>query len=288
MLKYVKVLCVLICSAAVLVASVVGAFGDAPATALLLDDYNREALGVEGEGGGEYGMPNNRGITIYWMQYNANTKPSIVDDALKLEFGGDGEGWFGQGGSIKSEDGYKYLVMRVKGEAGGEETLVGINPDARHPQAVAFADLVDPDGNPLTITTEWQDLIIDMEKSELNSRLYEKGFEALHFNSFGACTIYIDEIYLMQTYDLANEPVWTGMGASAGAINPDELDVPEGTTTAAPYTLAAPYTGSLAELGETGAADDSGVSGVVLALIIAGGAVLISVLLVLLVPAKKK
>jgi hypothetical protein len=158
-----------------------------PTGSLLLDDYNRPSLGVEGNGGA-YNSPNSKGITIYWIQM-ANTVAKVENNALKIEM--KAKGWFGEGGMIKDPE-YKYLVMRIKGESGGEEKALSINPDAKG--AVNFTALKGVDGNPVpAITKDYQNIVIDIAKSGIN---LPKGFEAMHFNNTDAITIYIDEIYL--------------------------------------------------------------------------------------------
>ncbi|WP_163192335.1 hypothetical protein [Clostridium thermarum] len=158
-----------------------------PDNALLLDDYNRSSLGVEGNGGA-YNTPNSQGITIYWIQW-AKAVPQIEDNALKLQM--EAQGWFGEGGMIK-DPAFKYIIMKVKGEKGGEEQFLSINPDAKG--LVNFVDLKGPDGNPVpAITTEYQDIVIDIAASGFN---LPDGLEAIHFNNTEPVTIYIDEIYL--------------------------------------------------------------------------------------------
>lgn len=170
---------------------------------LLLDDYNRSTLGVEGNGGA-YNSPNSKGITIYWIQW-ANAEPAIEDNALKLKM--EASGWFGEGGMIK-DPAYKYIIMKVKGEKGGEEKELSINPDAKG--SVSFKDLKGPDGNSIpAITTEYQNVVIDIEKSGFK---LAEGFEAMHFNNVGAVTIYIDEIYLSKDGNVADFSVSTESG----------------------------------------------------------------------------
>jgi hypothetical protein len=154
---------------------------------MLLDDYNREALGVTGNGGA-YNSPNSAGVTIYWISM-ANTAAEIQNNAVKVTMGA--KGWFGEGAAIKDPT-FKYIIMKVKGEKGGEEKALSINPDAKGSKN--FTDLKGPDGNPVpAITKDYQNIIIDIEKSGFK---LPKGFEAMHFNNTDAVTIYIDEIYL--------------------------------------------------------------------------------------------
>lgn len=154
---------------------------------MLFDDYNRTELGVTGNGGA-YNTPNSAGIAIYWIQM-ANTKAQIENNALKVSM--NANGWFGEGAAIK-DPAFKYIVMKVKGEKGGEEKFLSINPDAKGLKK--FIELKGLDGKPLpAITKDYQNIVIDIEKSGLP---IPDGFEAMHFNNTEALTIYIDEIYL--------------------------------------------------------------------------------------------
>jgi uncharacterized protein YdaT len=153
----------------------------------IFDDYNRLDLGVEGEGGG-YNSPNSAGIPIYWIQMR-NVTAKIEDNALKLDM--DKEAWFGEGVALKNPA-FKYIIMKIKGEKGGEEKLLTLNPDAKGLKK--FTQLKGPDGEPLPkITKEYQNLVIDIAKSGFT---LPGGFEAIHFNNTGPLTVYIDEIYL--------------------------------------------------------------------------------------------
>jgi hypothetical protein len=156
-------------------------------TTMLLDDYNRPSLGVEGKGGA-YNTPNSKGIAIYWMQMS-NAVAKIENNALKLQM--DGNGWFGEGAALKDPT-YKFIIIKVKGEKGGEEKTLSLNPDAKG--GVKYTDLKGADGKPVpAITKEYQNIVIDIEKSGFK---IPEGFEAMHFNNVDPITIYIDEIYI--------------------------------------------------------------------------------------------
>lgn len=155
---------------------------------VLFDDFNRAELGVTGTGGA-YNAPNSAGIAIYWISMNDKTVAQIENNALKLTM--DEEGWYGEGVAFKDPQ-YKYIIMKIKGEKGGEEKLLSLNPDAKG--LVNFTDFKGPDGGPIpSITKEYQAIVIDIQKSGFN---LPNGFEAIHFNNTGALTVYIDEIYL--------------------------------------------------------------------------------------------
>lgn len=157
---------------------------------VIFEDYNRPELGVTGDGGA-YNSPNSAGIAIYWIQMR-NVTAQIENNALKLAM--DKEAWFGEGVAFKNQN-YKYIIMKIKGEKGGEEKFLTINPDAVGLKK--FEDLKGPDGKPVpAITQEYRDIVIDIAKSGLN---LPTGFEAMHFNNTGPLTVYIDEIYMSKT-----------------------------------------------------------------------------------------
>ncbi len=153
---------------------------------MLIDDFNRASLGLEK--GGAYNTPNSKGIQIYWINWS-NAEPKVENNALKLQM--KAQGWFGEGAALK-DPAYKYIVIKVKGENGGEEKALSLNPDAKG--AVKFTDLKGADGKPIPgITKEYQSIVIDIAKSGFK---LPDGFEAMHFNNTDPITIYIDEMYL--------------------------------------------------------------------------------------------
>lgn len=184
---------------------------------MLLDDYNRSDLGVTGNGGA-YNTPNTVGIAIYWIQM-ANTKAQIDNNALRISM--DANGWFGEGAAIK-DPAFKYIIMKIKGEKGGEEKFLSINPDAKGLKK--FTELQGPDGKALpAITKDYQNIVIDIEKSGLP---IPEGFEAMHFNNTEALTVYIDEIYLSKDgipVDL-NETSGDKSSTDSSAVKTDSTD----------------------------------------------------------------
>ena len=64
-----------------------------------------------------------------WLNFANNTKLSIVDKALKVEFEPDGNFGIATLSNLRAENGeptYKYSVIRIKGEKGNENrTAVG-------------------------------------------------------------------------------------------------------------------------------------------------------------------
>jgi hypothetical protein len=164
-----------------------GVLADSKDIIPVFDDFNRPELGVTGEGGG-YNEPNSAGIPIYWIQMR-NVTATIENNALKLSM--KKEAWFGEGLAFKDPT-YKYIIMKMKGEKGGEEKFLTLNPDAKGLKK--FTELKGLDGKPIPkITKEYQNIVIDIAKSGFN---LPRGFEAIHFNNTGELTVYIDEIYL--------------------------------------------------------------------------------------------
>ena len=85
----------------------------------------------------------------------------------------------------------KYLTIRIKGAEGGEENklIMDWHPEDAKFYAARFSDLVLADGTHPVITTEWQDLVIDLEASGFPGMT-----NALHIRAFAKCVIYLDEI----------------------------------------------------------------------------------------------
>ncbi len=157
---------------------------------VLFDDFNREDLGVAGEGGA-YNSPNSAGIAIYWIQM-ANAKAQVQNNALELTL--NKNGWYGEGVAFKDPQ-YRYIIIKIKGEKGGEEKQLSINPDAKGLKK--FTQLKGPDGKPIPkITKDYRNIVIDIKQSGLD---LPNGFEAIHFNNTAPLTVCIDEIYLSKT-----------------------------------------------------------------------------------------
>ena len=99
----------------------------------------------------------------------------------------------------------KYLTIRIKGAEGGEEAklIMDWHPEDAKFYAARFTDLVLADGSHPAITTEWQDLVIDLEASGFPGMT-----NAFHIRAFAPCVIWIDEISF-------SEPV--------APINPDDV-----------------------------------------------------------------
>lgn len=152
------------------------------------------------------------GASIWWDNW-ANLRAKNEDGAIKLDFRPgeyntddyDSEedyyarasDWMGNWGeaidmwSLENISFCKYMTIRIKGEVGGEEAklLMDWHPEDAKFYAARFSDLVLADGSHPVITTEWQDLVIDLEASGFPGMT-----NALHIRAFADCVIWIDEI----------------------------------------------------------------------------------------------
>ncbi len=213
----------------------VGVFAADEPEVVIFEDYNRPDLGVTGEGGA-YNSPNSAGIAIYWIQMR-NVTAQVENNALKLAM--DKEAWFGEGVAFKNPN-YKYIIMKIKGEKGGEEKFLTINPDAVGLKK--FSELKGPDGKPVpAITKEYRDIVIDIAKSGLD---LPTGFEAMHFNNSGPLTVYIDEIYLSKTGVPTDISKFALAPPSADTAGEDTLQADAGDTADAGGSTAGLSTGA--------------------------------------------
>jgi len=152
------------------------------------------------------------GAPIWWDNW-ANLRGKNEDGAIKLDYrpkafntddydneedyfarAGDWLGNWGEAIDMWSLEGIswcKYLVIRVKGEVGGEEAklIMDWHPQDAKFYAARFSDLVLADGSHPVITTEWQDLVIDLEASGFPGMT-----NAFHIRAFAPCVIWVDEI----------------------------------------------------------------------------------------------
>ena len=156
------------------------------------------------------------GAPIWWDNW-ANLRAKNEDGAIKLDMrpkefstedydseddyyarAGDWMANWGEAIDMWSLDNAafcKYLVIRVKGEVGGEEAklIMDWHPEDAKFYAARFSDLVLADGSHPVITTEWQDLVIDLEASGFPGMT-----NALHIRAFADCVIWVDEIYFSE------------------------------------------------------------------------------------------
>ena len=196
----------------------------------LVDDFNRASLMMDPEleiaPGGEFGRPNSDGSVIYWISFNDATEPVIENGALRLT--ATGAGWYGTATDLAFLDEYNCIAFRIRGELGGEEEILSFNPDVQGGKR--FSELTGPDGKPVPpITTEWQTIVIDLERSGWPGLADGKEtYQNIHLNTSGPLTVYIDEIYFVSdgASDVFSPAAPT---ASPAALSPTAAPTPSPT-----------------------------------------------------------
>ncbi|MBQ9167332.1 MAG: hypothetical protein IJX67_02850, partial [Oscillospiraceae bacterium] len=183
------------------------------------------------------------GATLWWDNwYNLNAAND--NGAMKINYTplaynpndktGEWMGNWGEGIDMWSLSGIsncKYLTIRVKGNAGGEEAKLLLDfRTGEKAYVVRFSDLVLKDGTHPKITTEWQDLVIDLKKSGLPGMT-----DRMHIRAFASCTIWLDEIIFSEPTQTVWTPVVTGQPGElpiktyleelGGTTNPGESTV---------------------------------------------------------------
>jgi len=172
---------------------------------LVLDNYDRSGLTDFAASGAK----------AVWNGGNAGKSATIENNALKLEYAS--KGWFGTGGPIDASS-YKYLKIRIKGAKGGEGADFDLNyavGETVKTTGKAFADLLTAPGKKIpAVTTEYQDILIDLEANGI-----DKGIQAVHLNFHDGVsgTIWIDEISFTNAAQAAGSAGATAAGGSDGA-----------------------------------------------------------------------
>ncbi|GHV40451.1 hypothetical protein FACS189490_05630 [Clostridia bacterium] len=214
------------------------------------DDFNRASLGVTAPGNTGAGtepddnwLHNPDGYVIYWIQYNADTNLSIVDGALKIEAVGNGWVGFGMTGDVDEkafpDKDYDSIVVRLKGENGGEEEYLYFNVQGQYD--IKWDNARDPDNKPLgKITKEYQDFTISLRNSGMGATKAQrntltKGWTDLHINTAGAATVYVDSVKQLQTVEYT-EP--TAPPSAETVALATEAPATEATATETPSTEA--------------------------------------------------
>ena len=152
------------------------------------------------------------GVNLWWDNW-ANLRAKNEDGAIKLdmrpkafdtedyeneeEYFARAADWmanWGEAVNMWALDGIsycKYLTIRIKGAEGGEENklIMDWHPEDSKFYAARFSDLVTKDGGHPQITTEWQDIVIDLEASGFPGMT-----NAFHIRAFAKCVIWLDEI----------------------------------------------------------------------------------------------
>ena len=148
----------------------------------------------------------------YEEDYEGMEGVANEEDALNLYYASaDWLGNWGEAIDMWRLDGIsycKYLNIRIKGAEGGEEKklIMDWHPEDSKFYAARFADLVVADGTHPVITTEWQDLVIDLEASGFPGMT-----NAFHIRAFAKAVIWLDEISFSEAVAPVTENPTDGM-----------------------------------------------------------------------------
>jgi len=153
------------------------------------------------------------GAPMWWDNW-ANLRANVENDIVQIQFrpgafdpedfddyddfyarASDWMGNWGEAIDMWSLDGIsymRYLTIRMAGEVGGEEMslLLHFQPDDGPSFVARFADLVLADGSNPLITTDMQDIVINLEASGFPGMT-----NRMHIRAFAPATIFLDEIY---------------------------------------------------------------------------------------------
>ena len=159
------------------------------------------------------------GMNIWWDNW-ANMRASASGDGVQINFrpgGFDPElfddmddyfaraaDWMGNWGeainmwALEGISYCRYLTFRMAGGEGGEENflLLHFQPEDGPLFVARFADLVTADGGNPEITTEMQDIVIDLAASGFPGMT-----NRMHIRSWVQCTIFLNEIFFSDPID---------------------------------------------------------------------------------------
>jgi len=152
------------------------------------------------------------GVPIWWNNW-ANLRASNDNGAVTINYRpgkfdsedfddlddyfsrpGDWMGNFGEAVNMWALEGIsycKYMTIRMAGGLGGEENflILQFQPEDGPFFAARFADLVTKDGGSPEITTDMQDIVIDLHASGFPGMT-----NRMHIRAFAECTIILEEI----------------------------------------------------------------------------------------------
>ena len=153
------------------------------------------------------------GVPMWWDNW-ANLRANVEDGVAQIEYrplafnsddfddmddyyarAMDWMGNWGQAVDVWALDGIafcKYFTIRMSGAEGGEENklLLHFQPEDGPVFIKRFSELVTKDGGNVEITTEMQDIVIDLEASGFPGMT-----NRMHIRAFAGCTISLDEMY---------------------------------------------------------------------------------------------
>jgi hypothetical protein len=163
--------------------------------------------------------PNNKpdtapnGAPIWWDNW-ANLRASVDNGVAQIQFrprafdkedfddmddyyarAADWMGNWGEAIDMWSLDNIsycKYLTIRMSGADGGEESklMLHFQPEDGPSFVKRFSDLVTKDGGNVQITTDMQDIVIDLQASGFPGMT-----NRMHIRAFAECTVNLDELY---------------------------------------------------------------------------------------------
>ncbi|MCL2810774.1 MAG: hypothetical protein FWD25_02675 [Clostridia bacterium] len=156
------------------------------------------------------------GMNIWWDNW-ANLRSSNEDDVIQIQFRPrefdpddyDDEDdyfaraadWMGNWGeainmwALEDIAYCKYFTIRMSGGEGGEENklILHFQPEDGPSFVKLFSELVTADGGNVVITTEMQDIVIDLEASGFPGMT-----NRMHIRAFAPCVISLDELYFSE------------------------------------------------------------------------------------------
>jgi len=119
----------------------------------------------------------------------------------------------------------RYLTIRMAGGEGGEENklMLHFQPEDGPSFVARFSDLVTIDGGSPEITTDMQDIVIDLQASGFPGMT-----NRMHIRAFMECTIFLDEIFFWGPVGIINsespEAIFAGFTVTAIG-NPADLPI---------------------------------------------------------------
>ncbi|MCL2050452.1 MAG: hypothetical protein FWG91_01775 [Lachnospiraceae bacterium] len=155
----------------------------------------------------------NNGASMWWDNW-ANLRANVDNGIAQISFrpgafdpedfddeddyfarAADWMGNWGQAVDMWSLEGIawtKYLTIRMSGADGGEENklILHFQPEDGPSFVKLFSELVTKDGGNASITTDMQDIVIDLEASGFPGMT-----NRMHIRALAPCVVYFDEMY---------------------------------------------------------------------------------------------
>jgi len=172
------------------------------------------------------------GAPMWWDNW-ANLRSNVENDIVQIEFrpadfdpydfvdlddyftrAMDWMGNWGEAIDMWALDGIsfmRYMVIRISGGEGGEENrlILHFQPNDGPVFAARFSDLITQDGSNVQITTDMQDITIDLAASGFPGMT-----NRMHIRAFADATIFLDEISFTEPLDevdtTSNETIAVG------------------------------------------------------------------------------